>query len=224
MYEHDADADALLEVRQDRIALLPTGAVVGAEDPDELVARARERGSAATAVRRRLVEGPVVLAGDLDGARFAELRRRAADEGRRLEARTGLVLEARAEGFAALDVDGGCSDVAFPAGGTLAHAALLLVSELVYQFRPEDDPDPVPWASVREVLDELVAEHGRYWSKGALADRDRFAADVLSLLVSVRLVEVAHDGAVRVLPPAARYAPEVTVADDDAEDEQPTLL
>jgi hypothetical protein len=29
---------------------------------------------------------------------------------------------------------------------------------------------------------------------------------------------------VRVLPPAARYAPEVTVADDEAEDEQPTLL
>jgi hypothetical protein len=114
--------------------------------------------------------------------------------------------------------------VAFPTGGTLPHAALLLVSELVYQFRPEDDPDPIPWVSVREVLDELVTEHGRYWSKGALADRDRFAADVLAQLVSVRLVEVAHDGAVRVLPPAARYAPEVTVADDDAEDEQPTLL
>lgn len=223
-YEHDADADALLEIRQDRMALLPTGAVVGAQTPGELVERARERGSAATATRRRLIEDPVLLAEDLDPARFAELRRRAADEARRIEARTGLVLEARAEGFAALDVDGGCSDIAFPAGGTVPHAALLLVSELAYQFRPAEDPDPIPWVSVREVLDELVTEHGRYWSKGALADRDRFAADVLTLLVSVRLVEVADDGAVRVLAPAARYAPEVTVADGEAEDEQPTLL
>lgn len=224
VYEHDADADALLEVRQDRMALLPTGAVVGAETPDELVDRARERGSAATAARRRLVEDPVVLAADLDPARFAELRRRAGDEGRRVEARTGLVLEARAEGFAALDVDGGCSDVAFPAGGTVPHAALLLVSELVYQFRPADDPDAIPWASVREVLDELVGEHGRYWSKAALADRDRFAADVLALLVSMRLVAVEDDGAVRVLPPAARYLPDVTVVEGEDVEEQPTLL
>ncbi|WP_433800780.1 TIGR02678 family protein [Actinomycetospora sp. CA-084318] len=224
VYEHDADADALLEVRQDRMALLPTGAVVGAESPEELVDRARERGSAATAARRRLVEDPVVLAADLDPARFAELRRRAGDEGRRVEARTGLVLEARAEGFAALDVDGGCSDVAFPSGGTVPHAALLLVSELVYQFRPADDPDAIPWASVREVLDELVAEHGRYWSKAALADRDRFAADVLALLTSMRLVVVEDDGAVRVLPPAARYLPDVTVVEGEDVEEQPTLL
>ena len=67
----------------------------------------------------------------------------------RLHAAEARVLEARAEGFAALDVDGGCSDVAFPTGGTLPHAALLLVSELVYQFRPEEDPVPIPWASVR---------------------------------------------------------------------------
>ena len=74
------------------------------------------------------------------------------------------------------------------------------------------------------MLDELVAEHGRYWSKGALADRDRFAADVLALLVSVRLVAVADDGAVRVLPPAARYAPDVTVAEGEAAEEQPGLF
>lgn len=69
LYEHDADADALLEVRNDRMALLPTGAVVGAESAPDLVARARERGSASTAARRRLVEDPVVLAGDLEPAR-----------------------------------------------------------------------------------------------------------------------------------------------------------
>lgn len=224
VYEHDADADALLEVRQDRMALLPTGAVVGAETADELLDRARERGSAATAGRRALIEDPVVLESDLDPTRFAELRRRAGDEARRIEARTGLVLEARAEGFAALDVDGGCSDVVFPAGGTVPHAALLLVSELVYQFRPAEDPEPIAWGAVREVLDELVAEHGRYWSKQALADRDRFAADVVALLVAMRMVGVETDGSVRVLPPAARYVPEVTVVGEDAEDEQPTLL
>ncbi|GAA4783548.1 hypothetical protein GCM10023200_16240 [Actinomycetospora chlora] len=223
-YEHDADADALLEVRQDRMALLPTAALVGAETADELVGRATERGSATTAVRRRLVEDPVVLAEDLEPARFAELRRRAGDEARRIEARTGLVLEARAEGIAALDVDGGCSDTAFPGGGTVAHAALLLVSELIYQFRPAEDPEPIPWPSVREVLGELVGEYGRYWSKAAIADPERFALDVVGLLESMRLVARGVDGALRVLPAAARYVPAVTVTDGDDEDEQPTLL
>ena len=74
------------------------------------------------------------------------------------------------------------------------------------------------------LLDDPVAEHGRFWAKNQLADRDRFAADVLALLYSVRLVAVEADGAVRVLPAAARYAPEVTVASDDDADEQPTLL
>lgn len=224
LYEHDADADALLEIRNDRMALLPTGAVIGAESADDLLTRARERGSVSTAARRRLVEDPVVLAGDLEPARFAELRRRAGDEARRIEARTGLVVEARAEGFAAVDVDGGCSDVVFPGTGTVAHAALLLVSELIYQFRPAEDPDPVPWPAVRDVLGELVAEHGRYWSKTALADADRFAADVLGLLEAMRLVAREHDGAVRVLPAAARYAPEVSVTDGDGEPEDLTLL
>ena len=224
LYEHDADADALLEVRQDRMALLPVGAVAGAETPADLLARARARGSASTAARRRLVEDPVVHADDLDPARFAELRRHAGDEARRIEARTGLVVEARAEGFAALDVDGGCSDVAFPGSGTVAHAALLLVSELIFQFRPAEDPEPIPWPSAREVLTELVGEYGRYWSKAAIADGDRFAVDVVGLLEAMRLVSRGPEGSLRVLPAAARYAPEVTVADGDDEEEQPTLL
>jgi hypothetical protein len=90
--------------------------------------RARPRRPPCHRGRRR--EDPVVLAGDLEPARFAELRRHAGDEARRIEARTGLVVEAREEGFAALDVDGGCSDIAFPGSGTVAHAAVLLVSEL----------------------------------------------------------------------------------------------
>lgn len=224
LYEHDPDADALLEIRNDRMALLPTGAVAGAETGAELVELARARGSAQAAARRRLVEDPVLLADDIEPARFADLRRRAGDEARRLEARTGLVVEARAEGFAALDVDGGCSDVVFPASGTVAHAALLLVSELVAQFRPAEDPAAIPWPSVRDVLAELVAEHGRYWSKTALADADRFATDVLGLLTAMRLVTCEADGAVRVLPPAARYAPEVSVADGEDGDEELTLL
>ncbi|HSK59086.1 MAG TPA: TIGR02678 family protein [Actinomycetospora sp.] len=224
LYEHDADADALLEVRNDRMALLPTGAVVGAESADDLLAQARARGSASTAARRRLVEDPVVYADDLEPARAAELRRHAGDEATRIEARTGLVVEARAEGLAALDLDGGCSDVAFPGGGTVAHAALLLVSELVYQFRPAEDPEPIPWPSVREVLAELVAEYGRYWSKAAIADAERFAADVVGLLEAVRLVAREAEGSLRVLPAAARYAPRVTVTESDDEDDQPTLL
>lgn len=106
----------------------------------------------------------------------------------------------------------------------MAHAALLLVSELIYQFRPAEDPDPIPWPSVREVLTELVGEYGRYWSKAAIADGERFAADVVAVLESMRLVAREAEGSLRVLPAAARYAPAVTVTDGDDEDEQPTLL
>jgi hypothetical protein len=100
----------------------------------------------------------------------------------------------------------------------------LLVSELIYQFRPAEDPEPIPWPSVREVLTELVGEYGRYWSKAAIADGDRFAVDVVGLLEAMRLVSRGPEGSLRVLPAAARYAPEVTVADGDDEEEQPTLL
>ena len=132
-------------------------------------------------------------------------------------------MEAGAEGFAAIDVDGGCSDVVFPASGTVSHAALLLVSELIHRFRPAEDPEPIPWPAVRDVLGELIAEHGRYWSKTALADADRFAADVVALLEAMRLVSRDSGGSLRVLPAAARYAPEVTVADGEGEGEAEEL-
>lgn len=54
-YETDADVDALLEVRNDRMALLPVPALVGAESAEELLDRAAGegtgRGRAAAAAR-----------------------------------------------------------------------------------------------------------------------------------------------------------------------------
>ncbi len=44
-------------------------------------------------------------------------------------------VEARAEGIAAIDVDGGCSDQPFPRSGTTPHAALLLLDALVRRHR-----------------------------------------------------------------------------------------
>lgn len=137
-YATDAAADAVLQVRPDRIALLPLPALVGAPDADTLVDRAERRAATRQWLRARLVEQPVVYRDDLDDAEWGELRRRLGDEERILDEMFGLVVEARAEGVAAVDPAGTLARRRFPGGGTVAHAALLLLESLA------GDPSPGP--------------------------------------------------------------------------------
>ena len=210
-YETDADADALLEVRNDRMALLPASALVGAQSADELLDRAAGEGTGRAALRRRLVEDPVLHADDVAPQDWAELRRRFGEESRYCEEMFGLVVEARAEGVAAIDVDGGCTDIAFPAGGTTAHAALLLLDALTARHR-----DGADTAMLDCELRELLERYGRYWRKDVELHNLRDAA--VALLTAMAVVTVEPDGRVRPRPVAARFVPDVTVAsaDDDA--------
>ncbi|MGH3918379.1 MAG: TIGR02678 family protein [Pseudonocardiaceae bacterium] len=216
-YETDADADALLEVRNDRMALLPASALVGAQSADELLDRAAGEGTGRAALRRRLVEDPVLHADDVAPEDWAELRRRFGEESRYCEEMFGLVVEARAEGVAAIDVDGGCTDIAFPAGGTTAHAALLLLDALTTRHR-----DGADTAMLDRELGELLERCGRYWRKDVGAEDLRDEA--VALLTAMAVVTVEPGGRVRPRPVAARFAPDVTVASADDDAGQQSLL
>lgn len=215
-YESDDGADALLEIRNDRLTLLPTPALVGAESAEELLERAAGEGTGRAAMRRRLVEDPVLYAEDVAPDDWAELRRRFGEEARYLEEMFGFVVEARAEGVAAIDVDGGCSDHAFPRPGTTPHAALLLLDVLVARHRAGADPDTVD----RE-LAELVQRYGRYWKRDAVADPAALHSEVVELLAAMDLIRVEPSGRVTLRAAAARFAPAITVAGQDEPGDEP---
>jgi uncharacterized protein (TIGR02678 family) len=204
-YAADAEADAVLKVRPERIALLAQPALASS-DSEELLRRAERRDNTRAWLRARLVEDPVVYRDDLTEAEWAELRRRLGEEGRFLDEMFGLVIEARAEGVAAIDPQGSLADQPFPAGGTEGHAALLLIAALRAEragWWPEDE--------VRGIVRGLAAEHARHWAKDLVASPERLAQRAIDLLVDVRLAERnAGPPAIRLLPAAARFAPAVS--------------
>jgi uncharacterized protein (TIGR02678 family) len=201
-YAADAGADAVLQMRPDRIALLVQPAA-GSADGDELLSRAERRESTRQWLRARLVEDPVIYRDDLTDAEWTELRRRLGEEERFLDEMFGLLLEARAEGVAAIDPRGDLADQAFPTGGTEGHAALLLIGVL--------RPTATEWwpdADILTAVHGLVTEHARHWAKDLVAAPDRLARRAVDLLVEVRLAERRDDPpAVRLRPAAARFVP-----------------
>ena len=143
-YAADDEADAVLRVRPDRIALMLVPATAGSESADELLERAERRSATRQWMRVRLVEDPVLYRGDVTDAEWNELRRRLGEEERQLDEMFGLVLEARAEGVAMIDPTGVLADRRFPATGTLSHAALLLIEQTSTK-----GPAPIPYELVR---------------------------------------------------------------------------
>jgi uncharacterized protein (TIGR02678 family) len=222
-YEDDAQADAVLRVRPERIALLSLPALTGFEDVADLMARAVHRGASRQWMRARLVEDPVLYREDLDEAEWTELRRRLGEEERYLEEMFGLVLEARAEGVAAIDPAGELADQPFPAGGTVGHAALLLIDEL---RGAGASGATIPESDVTARLAELARRHAKRWAGDLVASPDLLTRRVVALLVEVRLAErcTDHDGSpqLRLLAAAGRF---VTVerTGEAASEVQPAL-
>ncbi|MDA8147704.1 MAG: TIGR02678 family protein [Actinomycetota bacterium] len=215
-YATDEAADAVLKVRPDRIALLALPVLAQSADGADLLDRADRRDATRQSLRARLVEDPVVYRADVSEAEWTELRRRLGEEERYLDEMFGLVLEARAEGVAVVDPAGSLSDRPFPAGGTVGHAALLLVGAL----RPDGDGERwwgIP--EVTEVMEALAAGHARYWAADLVAAPDRLTRLVLDLLVALRLAEHRSGGPgrtgdveeVRLLPAAARFVADEAV-------------
>lgn len=214
-YATDDEADAVLRVRPDRIALMLVPATAGSESADELLERAERRAATRQWMRVRLVEDPVLYRGGVTDAEWNELRRRLGEEERQLDEMFGLVLEARAEGVAMIDPTGVLADRRFPATGTLSHAALLLIEQTSTK-----GPAPIPYESVVAVVSELAVANASRWSRGYVERPDRLTRDVVSLLCDVGLADTDEDS-FRLLPAAARFEP--TIAAPGAAEQQAAL-
>ncbi len=222
-FAEDAAAQALLYVRRDLVRHLLAVPLREVDHPDELVRLASEPsagGGSRHRVRRLLVEEPAVLADDLDDESWAWLRQSQRREARTFAELFGLELEIRAEGVAAIDPRDELTDVAFPRGGTLGHAALLAISELARRLGPASPRDevtstvPVPDGLLDEVVAALLKAHGTRWKQEYVDRPERLPRDVEDLLVGVGLLRRAGGARLHLAAVANRYAPEVVTALD----------
>ena len=108
-----------------------TGLLGGGGAPGLVQGQHTQRRDAGRRARRMVLEHPVVYYTDVDGALHGQLRSPSLAED--LERLTGLGVERRAEGVALVDIARRLSDTAFPAGGTIAQAALLLSANIAGQ-------------------------------------------------------------------------------------------
>ncbi len=213
----DEGADAILRLRPDRVAMMPSGALLGAPDVATVMERAERRDPARTWMRARLTEDPVLYRDDLSDAEWGELRRRLGAEEQMLESMFGLSLESRAEGVAAIDPDGTLSDVRFPSTGTVGHAALRFIESVL-----DESSGPVTLIRAHTIVFELVVEHERHWSGEMVGNPAALLRAIVELLQELRLASVCGDDVV-LLPAAGRYRALERRADDPAEVAQDAL-
>jgi uncharacterized protein (TIGR02678 family) len=233
--EHWADqrTASLLDVRRDRLGLLVSAVLGGAEGPTDLIDTAAlpsAAGGARVAVRRRLVESPVLSVDSLTEEQAEWWRRNRNREREWFADRLGLQIELRAEGAVGIDPDGELTDVEFPGGGSGRHLALLLLEALVTRLRPDAREAAAPervWrrveqAEVTAVAAEVMAEWGAGLKREHRENADVAFAEARQVLVDVGLVRAEPDGGWLVHAAAARYAVSASLAEPDGG--QPSLF
>ncbi|MFF0365827.1 TIGR02678 family protein [Micromonospora sp. NPDC005087] len=200
----------LLAARQapSRLPAFDLGALVyeprygGADDPGADVSDEQRNRWLRHSIVRRLLDDPVVYLADLSDAQRGYA---ASITGRRMlrtaVAEAGMLLEERAEGLLAVDPDAAATDEKFPAGGSVAgQAALLLLDTLLAAH-----PAPVAEEQlIRQLADRFAAVPA--WARTYRSDGgpERLTGEALALLGRFGLIERAG-GSVRALPAAARY-------------------
>ena len=214
-WAEDGSTQSLLDVRRDRLRLLVAGGLSSAEGPQDLVdtaALSSAAGGARVAVRRALVESPVLSTEDLtpDQAEWWSRNRRR--EAEWFRDHVGLELELRAEGALAVDPDEDLTDVPFPGTGSARHAALLVLERLVAVVRDDARTSgrtwqPLPPGALERAVTEVAAEYGRGLRK-AYADVGLLLADVTDVLRDGGLL---RDDALHAA--AARYGTTTTYAE-----------
>jgi uncharacterized protein (TIGR02678 family) len=242
LHERDGDLEhwaeqrsaSLLDVRRDRLALLVAAPLGGVDTPADLLDAAAlpsAAGGARVAVRRRLVEAPVLSVDELTEEQ-AEWWRRARNREREWFAdRLGLDLELRAEGAVAIDPDAELTDVEFPGGGSARQLALLLLERLAEALRPaarESAAADRVWRRVApEVVTttsaEVLAEWGGGLKKEYREDAAAALADARAVLVAAGLVRLEPDGSWLLHAAGARYTVRASIA-EPAVDGQPSLF
>jgi uncharacterized protein (TIGR02678 family) len=209
-YADDPSKEALLFIDRELVRSLLAVPLREVDDPASLVELASSVGPDAVrhAVRRKVVEGPVVMVDELTEAERTWLRQSQRREAQILEDNFGLRLEIRAEGVAAFDPHEELTDVAFPREGTLGQAALLTVAELVAQLEPTDAAVAVPSGLLSTTVQGLLARYGQRWAKEYVAHPDRLGLEVEDLLVDAGLLARSAEGSLWLRAIAARYAPQ----------------
>ena len=213
--------EALITIDTDLLGQLVTGPVGEAQDPAHLIELAARPGPRGIehAVRRKLVETPLVLYADLPDEQAEWLRRNQRKETALLEQAFGLYTECRVEGVLAADPEDFLTDLSFPGVSTVARITLLALPDLL----DSEDEDPparhvVATERIREVCAELVEDYPAAWSKQFTDDLDRLVAEVTELLRRMGLAVPVEDGAWSISAAAHRWLPS---ADGDPEREQP---
>ncbi|GAA4516521.1 hypothetical protein GCM10023191_087600 [Actinoallomurus oryzae] len=211
-YSGDGSAEALLTVDREIARRLVSGPIGRAPSADELIelAATPEHAGPRHAVRRRLVETPVVYVDELTDEERDWLRRNQRREQRTFEEFCGLDAEIRAEGVALLDPAGELSDIEFPGTGTVPWAALLVLERLVAELTPDGGSADLPDGRIESVLAELVERHRKAWAERYTESSELLCQAVTDLLLRMRLIDRSGDGRLRLLAAAARYSPEVT--------------
>ena len=207
----DSASEALITIDTDLLGQLVAGPLAEAGSPEELISAAARSGPRGTehAVRRKLVEDPVVVYSDLPAEQADWLRQNHATESKLLERFFGLVTETRFEGIVVADPEDYLTDVVFPGPGTVARIALLALPELLERgdAREHDGRHPVSEEDIREVCAELVESYPAAWSRQATEDLDELVRGVVSLLH--RLHVLRSDGSQWLVSPAAhRWLPQ----------------
>lgn len=218
----DTSAQSLLDVRRDRLTLVAAAGMSAATGPEDLLDEAAlpsAAGGARVAVRRALLESPLLSLSDLTQDQAEWWRRNRNREVDWFREHVGLELELRAEGAMAIDPDESLTDLVFPGTGSARHAALLVLERLVDEVREGarsaelDDrvwrplPDDAFERAVRAVRDE----HGRGLRK-AYSDSEVLGQDVLEVLTGSGLLRRTGQG-LDVHAAASRYAPQTAYAE-----------
>ncbi len=238
LHERDGDLEhwaeqhtaSLLDVRRDRLALLVAAPLGGIRSPADLLDAAAlpsAAGGSRVAVRRRLVESPVLSVDELTEEQAEWWRRGRNREREWFAERLGLEVELRAEGAVAIDPDGELTDVEFPGGGSGRQLALLLVEALAHRLRDAAraaEPPARIWrrADAREVAataGSVLAEWGDGLRKELRADHVAALAEARAVLIGAGLVRAEPDGSWLVHAAAARYVARASIADPTTSEE-----
>ena len=219
----DARVMSLLDVHRERLRLIPSASLAGADSPEGLLDAAAlpsAAGGARVAVRRRLLESPLLSTAELPPEQAEWWSRNRNRERDWFRDRFGLELELRAEGALLVDPAEELTDTPFPGPGSARHSALLLLGELVATLRPAAlDAEPVqrtwrplPVEAVDAARDRVLAAYGKGFKKAHREDPDALRDDALAVLRDVGLVRAGPGGGLLVHAAAARYAPRPSLA------------
>ncbi|MDE2396821.1 MAG: TIGR02678 family protein [Burkholderiales bacterium] len=192
-------AEAAPTTLAERLAALVVEPAVDSEEGRRSALRHR--------LARRLLDDPVLYLEDLDEAERAYFANQRGVMAARLAEATGLGVEQRAEGTALTDADAALSDVALPAEGTEAHAALLIAGWLAARLRAGQGETEAEEAAAH--LAALRERHGRFWRKSAreAGSEHELAATALARLAELSLLRL-EGSRVLARPALARYAVE----------------